>query len=555
MENQAGFPASHGFGAFECPGIFYPFHAGIVIVALTMTLLPIVERELRVTARRAGIYRSRCLIPILLLGIVGLQLVFLPFVLSPSSMGPLLYYDVAYLTLAVCALEGVRQTADCISSERREGTLGLLFLTDLNGFDVVLGKLAAAAAAALHGLIAMVPILGCAVILGGVTFAEIVRVALSLVCVLSFSLAAGVWVSSRSRSASHALGGTILLVAAVLAGPLAVFSGAAAFLSPACAFLDAPASMYASQTAAYWASLLVTPIICLLLLVRAAVNTNQYREDFLEKSSGGAAQDRRKSKFGELVDANPVLWLAARGGGAGILMWMLVILAAAGLAWFWPGRGIFWKNSLAALGLLFAAHLTLKIFLAARACQCLAEARRNSTLEIMLCTPLQVQDILRGQILSLTRLFLKPFLALMALEMVYLYQVVNHVVGASSGGPVQEFFAIVVGLEVAFGLFFLLDIQGVAWTGIWFGLCSKNESTATFKTAAYVILAPMLFLILNCVGWAVFIAWPIAAYYWARLQLQEHFRFLAGLRLTSQKNLTEWLPFHVPNLPVEPGSD
>ena len=39
-----------------------------------------------------------------------------------------------------CLLAGVFLTADCLSEEKREGTLGLLFLTSLKGYDVVLGK-------------------------------------------------------------------------------------------------------------------------------------------------------------------------------------------------------------------------------------------------------------------------------------------------------------------------------------------------------------------------------------------------------------------------------
>jgi hypothetical protein len=95
----------------------------------------------------------------------------------------------------------------------------------------------------------------------------------------------------------------------------------------------------------------------------------------------------------------------------------------------------------------------------------------------------------------------------------------------------------------------------VAWTGFWFGLCSKNESMATFKTAFYVILIPILLTVLSCVGWVLFVAWPLSAYYWSRLQLQEHFRFLAGLRSVSSGSLTSWLPLHVPNLPQEPRND
>ena len=40
-------------------------------------------------------------------------------------------------------------TADCLSEEKREGTLGLLFLTDLRGYDIVVSSSSAWA----HGVI------------------------------------------------------------------------------------------------------------------------------------------------------------------------------------------------------------------------------------------------------------------------------------------------------------------------------------------------------------------------------------------------------------------
>ena len=47
---------------------------------------------------------------------------------------------------------GLLGTADCVSSEKRDGTLGLLFLTDLKGYDVICGKLAANSVSVLYGL-------------------------------------------------------------------------------------------------------------------------------------------------------------------------------------------------------------------------------------------------------------------------------------------------------------------------------------------------------------------------------------------------------------------
>jgi ABC-type transport system involved in cytochrome c biogenesis permease component len=100
-----------------------------------MTVLPIVERELRVAARRSSTYWS------------GLMFLY-------------------------CLGHGRRSTADCLSEEKREGTLGLLFLTDLKGADIVLGKLAATSMRGFYGFLAVFPVLAIPLLLGGITWAR-----------------------------------------------------------------------------------------------------------------------------------------------------------------------------------------------------------------------------------------------------------------------------------------------------------------------------------------------------------------------------------------------
>ena len=90
-----------------------------------------------------------------------------------------------------CLFCGVRLTADCLSEEKREGTLGLLFLTDLKGYDVVLGKLAATSLNSFYGVLAVVPMLALPLLLGGVTPGEFWRMALVALNTLFFSLARG----------------------------------------------------------------------------------------------------------------------------------------------------------------------------------------------------------------------------------------------------------------------------------------------------------------------------------------------------------------------------
>ena len=59
--------------------------------------------------------------------------------------------------------------------------MGLLFLTDLKGYDVVLGKFIARSLPALYGLLALLPLIGIPLLLGGVTGSEFWRMALALV--------------------------------------------------------------------------------------------------------------------------------------------------------------------------------------------------------------------------------------------------------------------------------------------------------------------------------------------------------------------------------------
>src|ERR1051326_1986807 len=118
-----------------------------------MTVLPIVERELRVAARGSSTYLFRVMAAFVAIAVFGWMLLTLLRDKVPSAAhGRYLFRSLFGLAFAYCLFIGARLTADCLSEEKREGTLGLLFLTDLKGYDVVLGKLAATS---LHSIYAL----------------------------------------------------------------------------------------------------------------------------------------------------------------------------------------------------------------------------------------------------------------------------------------------------------------------------------------------------------------------------------------------------------------
>ena len=130
-----------------------------------MSFLPIVERELRVAARRASTYRGRFVTALTVVG-VGAYLLRL----SPVIRGG----GIPIFTMVTMCLAGLAVVSgwagyDSISQEKRDGTIGFLFLTDLKGKDIVLGKLAASALPSIYAAMGVLPVLAIATLLGGVT--------------------------------------------------------------------------------------------------------------------------------------------------------------------------------------------------------------------------------------------------------------------------------------------------------------------------------------------------------------------------------------------------
>src|SRR5262245_47843132 len=105
-----------------------------------MGFLLLAERELRAAARRKTTYRVRWLTAagfFILLVWLGLA----SDVHRNRNAAPGVFAAFSMMIFFYCLIIGTAKTADCLSSERREGTLGFLFLTNLNSAEIIAGKL------------------------------------------------------------------------------------------------------------------------------------------------------------------------------------------------------------------------------------------------------------------------------------------------------------------------------------------------------------------------------------------------------------------------------
>jgi len=191
-----------------------------------MLLLPVIQREMLVEARQPTTLWTRLIVA--LFGLVA----FLVIAASgrfDHTTGSRLFAQLAALYFVTIWCFTPLLTADTLSQERRENTLGLLFLTGLTGREIVLGKSCAHSLRALNLVLTMIPFQILPVILGGVTWAEIVFVNVINFTSILLALAAGMLASAVSRRWWRALPLALLLAALYLV----LFTAALLLVNPA----------------------------------------------------------------------------------------------------------------------------------------------------------------------------------------------------------------------------------------------------------------------------------------------------------------------------------
>ena len=483
-----------------------------------MTFLPIVARELRVASRRRWTYWGRfgaALLAVIAFGVVLLA----EGSPNPNDIGSDLFATLAVLVFFSVAIVGTQLTCDCLSAERREGTLGLLFLTDLRGYDVVFGKLAATSLHAAYSIMAVLPVLAIPLLLGGVTHGEIWRVALVSANLLFFFLSVGMFSSSVCREDHRGLALSIFLsLAVLLAAPLLAswweLKHPGVQLPDWCSGIPSPAfgcgtafeANYGTEgAAAFWCNALATQIYSWIFLLLACwIVPRSWQEtaagpkrgkwrDLWRAFSHGSAAARAVARL-KLLEINPFLWRAGRPRVKYFAPWAFLVIAAAG--WFVCGklmdnRYLFDEpTDLLCAG---AVHFVLKVWVASEACCCFAEDRRSGALELLLTTPLGAAQIVRGQRHALWRQFAAPVAAVLFADLLFLYKALGHETDHDN----REAF---IFCYLNMGAFLVGDMDAISWLSMRLGLSGRKPVRIIMLSFWWAVLLPALASLGICLG-------------------------------------------------------
>ncbi|MBM3837834.1 MAG: hypothetical protein FJ398_07675 [Verrucomicrobia bacterium] len=474
-----------------------------------MTFLPIVDRELRVLARRRETYSIRVRIALAAaIGGIGAMVAYNYF--GGAWTGFSMFQGLTEILFALCMFGGAHVAHDCLSEEKREGTLGLLFLTNLTGLDVVLGKLVSRSIGVVCAFLVGIPVLVLLIPLGKAQPSAVARVSLALANTLFFSLSVALLVSSLSRKQSRARTGALIVILwswfimpeaaqwLIRKGFPEVFYLPLQYLSPKTTFLRAGIPPLGPLGNSFWMSLLWTHALSWGLVVLAGMILSRVWQDKASGPAGASWRERfqqwcygnaevRSALRKRLLSRNPILWLMARDRLKRLWFWLfLAVVAGFGVSVVTANPIVLITPGFVST-LIICASLVVKLWIGSEASRGFAEEKWAGTLEWLLCTPLSAREILRGQWLALRWQFLGPLCFLLAA------QIGVAVFGLHTGEFRQDADRIlwIWGCLGYVGTW-ALDLWALGWTGMWSGMSAKNPRVARGGAAVRIVVIPGL---------------------------------------------------------------
>ncbi len=484
-----------------------------------MNVLPVITRELRDQARQPFTYSLRVLGLVAMLGAAGAFVV--EHGLTPGSGGRMFAFLHGTLLLSIWVLVPM-SVADCLSLERREGTLGLLLLTPLRPWDIVLAKAAAHVLRAFTLWLVVLPVMALAFLHGGVGWREALLSTSINFSSLCAAVGAGVLASSYSKQWLRALSLAAIL-SGVAFGLVAIcklltlvlmmfqfmpkqsaFPSPDIFLGSAWMYITDWESMWgqlfsrSGVQAGYLRALIFAEVVSSLLAFSFSLGmlwlaARNVRRRWREAPPSARVQQMEK------VFCEPVIGVAFLRG------WMRRKLARNPIGWLeqrrWSGRLVTWAW-FAIIVSVQTAVLTDRNFLwygggaqavmawmlagsmAASAAGSFRRERETGVLELLLVSPLTTGQIIGGRLRGLWGQFLPSIVLLLGIW-VYLETLPRPRTG--------DFLSI---------WFFLVTFAVVPVIGLYFSVRCKNFISAFLFTLAFVFVVPMGFIML-----VRFLAW------------------------------------------------
>jgi hypothetical protein len=444
---------------------------------------PLVARELLVYSRQSWTYWLRLLSALGAVSVLAIMGATGEHRLVQDD-GLSLFAASTAILFFIASLNGLRSTSDCIASERRQGTLVLLFLADLKLNTILISKLVTNSMRNAWAFLGTLPVLGLCLLLGGVSGFVFVQGVLAVLAAAWLSLMVGLEQSCRNQGEheafSHGLRRVLLL-------------NLAPFVSPAslvlCAFVGRGfgGKMYfwATLGGAVWAGLQHWS------LAKSALARNWQQPPPEEGPvHSGQRAPSEPPVTGHLQkpprlcgDTPPAYWLFARYGDARQVAPLPIGVCFVATAGFVALVGDSDTIALAYPLIMGAGRFVQMLAMAKIAPQSFADIARPGALEILQTTPVTLKQIVRAAYAFLFGHFRRGVLPMLGLDALVLLRVALR---TSTEDSARGFARVLL----AQNSLFLSGLCAMGVTGIWLGLKQRSLARASFSSCFYFLVLP-----------------------------------------------------------------
>lgn len=448
-----------------------------------MKALPVIWRELRAQARQPFTFWLRVLAVGLLL--LGGWWFAASYELTPGQ-GGFLFSQMHLMMYCALWLLVPLGAADCLSRERREGTLGLLFLTPLRPPHIVIAKGLVHGLRAMTMVIAIVPLLAIPFLLGGVAWQQVALAAWVYGNAICWSLGAALVASALCRRSNRAMALAMVLaiagfiifpwiIGALIGmnsqttwtqgysqGPYDFFVGLSVVTMAGANFNGLLRMVNMAQlTYAIGAAAVISVALLIVAVIFAA---NCLRRRWREEPPSLQAQQIERTFCRpvvgikllqrwmlRLLERNPIGWLERRQWSGRLITWawFAIIISIYSLALTEPN---FFQRSGGMQGLI---GWLLALSMAVTAAGSFRRERESGVLELLLVSPLTVRQIINGRLQGIWGQFLPSILLLLGLWLYFLVILRGTYFSRGSGAAVDIWsFAVLFGVIPVIGLYF-----------------------------------------------------------------------------------------------------
>ncbi len=471
-----------------------------------MKVWSVIVRELRAQARQSFTYWLRTLGVVVL---IGGAILFLGDNYLDRDLGGELFgfmHLLCYLSIWIFV---PLSAADCISRERREGTLGLLFLTPLQPPHIVIAKSIAHGLRAGTLIVAIVPALMIPFLLGGVSWYQAVLAAAAHFNAVCWCLAAAVVASAFARTANRAMILACLLVfCGFILFPWTVgailglnsqttwtsgysqsgydfFTGFSVVATPP-GNIDYVMQFFKPAQLGF-AMAVATFISVSALVVAVIVAANRTRSSWRDEPPSARVREIERVFCRPVIAVgflrrwmqrkllrNPIGWLEQRRWNGRMVTWAWFAVIVSVYSLVLTDRTFFRTSG----GFQVLMGWLLALSMAITAAGSFRRERETGVLELLLVSPLTTGQIISGRLRGLWGQFLPSIILLLGIW-IYFISIYHSIYRRSDGEGAQVFF---------FAVSFLV----IPVIGLYFSVRTRHFIAALLLTLGTVFVAPMI---------------------------------------------------------------